>query len=394
LKIERLLGITPDNLTTLYIEQRVGQNEDTATYFDDLTICYGNLTDVEVECVFPVVFCDDFNYETSLAFTNDWVVLNQDNSRNNIFSPTNDELIWNNKLSTEPQAIGYYEIERFDVFYPTREGATVTASVEAPAFSVEFEINVTQINTSDILINTFDYNGEDCVQLILEENGSYAFSVYYLNESEQQTYITNVSVNTTHDFKFSVYFGDSNKSYPFNSTFSVNNFDLIIDGNTFRGLNFDDDCKNLNSVFFVRETDSMILEIDNYYHYVGTDKTIDTTAAFSNPLYVNETTAIDETTTETGDFGEAVDNIWGTFGLNTTRSKTMFGLALMLILGIFMMGIFVKTNTDVNVGVVLFIEFIFMIFLTFLGLLPIWIVIVVTILGAGVGALVIKQQSS
>ncbi len=403
----KLLGSSPANLTHITIAERVVQSENTETYFDDLKICEGSTTQTIGGCGynFPVVWCDDFNYITSLFFRNDWTVLNFDNSLNIIFTPLNNELVMRNFTINEPQAVGYYEIDRFDVNYPTGEGAVVTASHDAPAFSIEFDMNLTLdiSGGNDFLLNTFDYQREPCVQLIFEQFSPTQYDISYINESGQLSLINGTIqapfTNQTNNIKISAFFGDTNKSYSFNSTSSVNNFDLIItDGVTGivrkGNFKFNDNCRNIDSAFFVRQEDSLNVEIDNYFHYVGTDKFIDTTEDFSNPLFVNDTTSIILTTEESGDFAESVESIWSDFGLNTVRSKTLFGLLMMLLLGIFVIGAFLSMKMDINIPVILFLEFIFMLVLTFLGLLPVWIVIVVSILGAGIGALVVKQQAT
>lgn len=342
-------------------------------------------------CTYPKVWCDNFNYDTSLYYQNNWNVLNTDNSLNTSYTPKNNKFELSNVNGTSIRSLGYFGIEAFPVNYQTDEGITVTSSIKAPVFSIEYEMGLSS-ESNDVEFNTYDLNSQNCIQLIYTPNQD-NITISFINTANEEQQLGIVSRNIT-KHKIIAYFGYANKTYDFNSSVKYNQFDFYYNGSKLNSnrLNFSNKCINLHQAFFIKDTLTPTLRIDDYYHYVGIDKNIDTINNFFSQFYKyeNETSI---TTIESGDISKTIDDFWSKMGLKTQRSRTLFGLLILVLFTIAIIGGLASMRINISVGVILLLDFLLSILLTFLKLFPVWIIISITIIGIGLGALIVKQNT-
>lgn len=342
-------------------------------------------------CSYPQLFCDDFDYTTSMYDTKGWLIQMGGGAVNTTFTPTDNRLNLTQDYFISP----YHEIEPFIVSYPQDEDNTVVTSIYAPAFSSEFILY--------FMNGTFKYSVYDSgfarnVYTVLANRTAEGNSMnwYRYNGSDYIQICANCSnANENMDVKISSFFKHS-IYYPFNSSNTINYFAIYINDSLINtSLPFvDDNALNVFEHYIIKEDDSYF-SIDEYYVMAGIDRFVDTTGSFSSnyyePTYQNETETGED---DSADFGKSVDDIWYDFGLRTARSKTMFGISLMVLMAVFVIGVMLKMHVTPNLGVIGILEFFFMILLTFLGLLPIWVVIVTVVATAGIGALYFKSQAT
>lgn len=341
-----------------------------------------------ISCNYPAVFCDDFNYDTAM-YTKGWLIDIGGGQINQTFTPIKNELNLTQGYYLQP----YHFIDPFPVNYPKTQDITIVTTQYAPVFSSQFDLNHSAGNFEYISYD--NVYGTVVYALLANKTASgNNISWYAYNGSDYIEICYNCSTANQFDkIKISAFF-DHSPYYPFNST---NPYDYV-------ALYINNDLKN-NSIDFVSnksllidrshffKTASAKFTIDNYIMMAGTDPYVDTTSTFSS-LYYDVT----ENATETGEydateFENTVDDIWGTWGLNTARSRTMFGLGIMLLFGIFIVGAMLKMG-HLNLGVVGLLEFFLMIFLVFLRLIPTWVVYITAILAVGLGALYIKINAT
>jgi hypothetical protein len=106
---------------------------------------------------------------------------------------------------------------------------------------------------------------------------------------------------------------------------------------------------------------------------------------FMNQLYYPEG-VISQEEIQTGDFADSVTSIWDDFGLLSVVSRVLFGLCLMFLLALVLFGVMIANHMPVNVGAIVIIEVFFMILLVYLKLIPVWVLVILGLLGAGLGA--------
>ena len=136
--------------------------------------------------------------------------------------------------------------------------------------------------------------------------------------------------------------------------------------------------------------------IDNFYIFTGDDIYYDTTMDYfgnvSMEFYEEGINATGTAYVQPKDFAKEVDKIWSTFGLRSTASKILFGLILLCIIGIGLVGMFIATHNPVNFPTVTFIVIIFMVLFVYLKLLPVWIPIVLGIIAVGIIVWLVKTH--
>ena len=338
-----------------------------------------------ISCSYPVLFCDNFNYNVPLA-EHGWQVYMGGQGIDNTFSPIQ------NKLNLQQDSFYSPLMDSGSGFpsnFHTAYGITVTETDSAPQFSSQFDLTLYNTSTAD-LAYCFKYSGFSSLQ-----SGVYGIyicpnaSIYYRNDNFnaestallcENCYPAN---NATAAIKFITYF-QPRARYDFNSSVQFDKIDVYVN-NALKGtINsfLDNQSYNLRYYYIVKENDAKF-DVDNYYVMVGSDTNFDTSQYFFTQFFTekNETATMGS---GTGDLATAVSNIWADFGLKSIASRVIFGLALMFLLAIFTIGAFLKAGAQINIGAIVILEILFMIFLTYIKLIPVWIPIVLAILGAAI----------
>lgn len=356
-------------------------------------------------CAYPLVFCDDFNYDTPISSTNDWVVLNQDNSINPTFSPieTDHIRIGNNY---NPRAFGYYEIEKFPVNYPISETSTIVESIYAPVMSVEFDINLSYdgVNETSTYIYSYDRLGRSCVNLEFRYVDANKYDVYYMQHDGTWFRVKKdaLYINGIRNVKFSARFGTHEHEglYPFIPTQNNNTMKFYfagLEGEAGTTKYFNDKCESIYSVFVVHEPTNLdIFEFDNFKHYVGYDPTTEILLNTFEYKYIappDEELGYDETE----DLAYQARSLWEQFGLHSTLSKTIVGILLLILMNILIIGGAASLNLAFQIPAVVYVvlNILMVLGLSFVGLMPFWIVLLLIIAMIGVsviGALIATKS--
>ena len=372
----------------------------TEIYFDDIVIGTGTVS-TEVgssqSCIFPMIFCDNFNYNTNMQ-GNGWLIYNWGYTLNNSFAPIDNKMsMIDNTLLT-----AFHETPIFETtYYPDSEGRYLQHYL-APVFSSEFDLVF--YNSTD---NEFKYTA-------LEKQGVVAWSIkadlsdnggdlggnmdwYFRNTTsitwnvlcENCTYS-----DTTTPIKINSYFAQRDE-FPFNSTVSQDLIEVYAAGNLLGSFNnFIDNTrvKSIRQYEFAKRNEGNYT-IDNYFVMVGTDKLTYTADIYYEDLFNNLTDKEIVVKEGTGELIDAVNSIWEDFGLKTTGSRVFAGISLMFLLAIFIYGAGLSTNMHVSPITLGIIELFFMIVLVYIKLLPIWIPFILVLITAGIGAVVFKMGS-
>lgn len=368
-------------------------------------------TDTGVSCSFPLIFCDTFSYKTSL-YNNGWKVKNRNGNTNAEFTPTGYEVIWN---ATNPYTISH-TIDPFPTNYTLTDGNTIYNSIYAPSFSQEFDLQFNNSIGADgsdseahLSIYTYDRDGDECSHLRFEGNTT-SLNISVHRPDGVFELLTTFSVKKTERLKLSYHFSAMNRTskYGFNTTYLVNYITVTMNDTILHEFKEDDyigiptDCDSIYSVKFEKHLDNTAIKFDNYYLYAGTDFTAigeRYTPQFSSDLVqLQEETFLSNisTTDETGsrDFAEVMKNFWGTVGLKSTASKILFALVIMVIITGMTVFLFISNHVEVKGSVVLVIDLFVMLVFVYLGLLPVWLIILMVIGGAGMGAFFVNREVS
>lgn len=337
-------------------------------------------------CDFPILFCDNFNYADGLYITKGWSVFNADGSTDTDLTPTNDQL----RLLEENVKTPSHETQPFNANYWLSGDTIETSSRYSPVFSSQFKINV---SANNLTYTAGQDAGKDVYNVKFVNTGS-GLSIYVLNETRGYRQIcTNcIGAGDYVDIKINTYFKQRDV-FPFNSTVSTDQVVIYANNTLIGNQNFIDSTADYLGYYQFGKTLKDNVSIDDYFVMVGTSKNSDTSLIYYFPLYDN-TTSTETATGQTADLAPAVASIWKDMGLKSTASKVMAGLFLMFMLAIFYIVVMVQRGIEVKTIPLLVLEIFFMILLVYIKLLPIWIPIVIGIMGAGVAALIFKMSSS
>lgn len=354
-------------------------------YIDEIMVFNGSLSGGTsyTTCEYPILFCDDFNYGTSIFYAKNWIPQNYDGSLNTTLAPVSNRLYLNDTRVSDVS----HEIDNFEVNYPISSGVNITQSIYAPAFSNEFDINFMNSSVHLVSFNLYDFEGRDCYTLRFNRSSAEeSLCVLLKNSTDIEIMTCDLKVNTTYTIKSTAYFM-YHDVYKFNvsSVFSDSQVvNLFIDNVNYGGINFDSDCESVFEAEFVKNDGDSNFSIDNYYMYAGYDKNIDTIPYLFNPIFIpDETTST--TGAETTELAEAVEDMWCTMGLCSTASRLILALIILVVISLGVGGGMVYYHVHGSAIAILvgIVDFFTMILFVYLGLIPIWIVIVFSLLVVG-----------
>lgn len=347
-------------------------------------------------CNYPVIFCDNFNYNVSLAEKeyDVWNVFNKDSSVDLTFSPTNNQM---DLISSSWKAPAHY-LEPFPVEYVISSSETIKESNIAPVISTEFKIKPINNNWT---ITAFDRTYEKIpfeLRGIPNINDSAQYDILRLHSNGSYVNVCQNCMykNYWHTIKIISFFVDETR---FNATVTTPKYDLYVTlpNNTissYEDIPFTDDNAINQRMMYISKTELDNFSIDDYYVFIGTDKNTATIENYYENLYIIPETTNVTMTEQTGDFIDAVHTIWWDMGLRSTASRVFVGIGLMFLLALFMVGAFISYKTPISTSAIAIVEIIFMIFLVYIRLIPIWIPVVIAIISAGIGAYVFKMHAS
>jgi hypothetical protein len=206
-----------------------------------------------------------------------------------------------------------------------------------------------------------------------------------------------MAMNEWNFIKACAYFHDF-RGVHYNDTFGESYFNVYVSSSNGNiksadyGL-YDNESLNQYLHLFEKEQNDKY-KLDDYYVYVGTDKSIDTTPSIVTPLYIPPgDTEYPEGEGDTGDLFETLDGFWATMGIKSFASRVVMSLFIMLLVAILMVGASFSAGVPLNPIIVLLVEFFLMILLTYLKLLDWWIPLIIGIIGvAGMIMLAVRNN--
>lgn len=386
-------AIDVSKLNILVTDVTNSGDSDSNLIFTELMACE---TPTET-CEYPLIFCDDFNYNTALAAKDDniWNVVDLGGNVNLTFSPVGNVLDLNQSKFYSPR----HQNPNFPVNYRINDVNTITSADTAPVFSTEFDVKSEAGNW------TFEVDDRTYTRGVYEikavNTSATHQSLYYTLNNYSLVLICSdcLPINYWNFVKITSYFIDYDDSH-YNSSFLTNSVSVYVrdaTGNEYLTEDipfFNNRSINQDLQIFEKEQGDRYY-IDNYYVYIGTDKYTETIDIYYEDLYApdNITFAMGEGE-GSGDMATAIGTIWDDMGLKSTASRIMAGIFLMFMLAIAMFGVSLATHTHLKPTVLVIIELFLVILLTYIRLLPIWVPFLLIIIAAGVGALAVKFASS
>ena len=347
-----------------------------------------------------IMFCDDFDY-TSPLFTKGWIPFIGFDF-NNTYSPINNKL----KFNGLPRFSVEHAVDAVNVDYRINEDRTVQVSTEHPVVSHEFKLNVSS-NFTAITYIVSDNQFLPNVWLFFEGNTTYFFN----NTINDFTAICEqcIKPNETHSIKITQYFGldtinafpDIKEFYPFNISENNSNYDVFIDGieiatdlpiTNVKSFNV----RIINIAKLTNIFSSTGLELDDIFIYRGTAKGTDTSNTFFIDLFIPPTdvSILNETERSMDIFTLIKDNAKD-MGVLTTGSMLLFAL---MIIAVTIIAIAVNlAKTGVSGGVIgvisLIVGLLELFFFVRLSWIPVWIIFILMLLGAGIAFLVLSRNN-
>lgn len=382
-----------EQLSSVNFYREQGAGENARKYIDDITVC--SAVDVETSCPHPMIFCDDFNYETPMI-TREWSIENLGGSVNSTFTPIDYEF---NLRQKNKYIVAKHKSTLTDSYYIISNNQIYLNDYRFPAYSVEFDLNMANVTNNKLEYTVYQKNSELFILRVDKEvlgNSSGDLSFSYLNSSplEYVNLCGNKSFSEQNNkIKINYFFSQRNE-FPFNSTIDVDDISLYINDELCGSSPsfFDKDLYYISNYKFDKFPSSN-LTIDNYYVMVGTDKYIDTTNEYFFNFVDNVTTTI-ATPEGDEDLVNRLSNFWISIGLKSKASRAIFGLFLLSVILISTAyGVAELGGGGLAVAVVLGIATLILIFLfVYIGLLPSWIIILLTMIGIGILLIGIKNM--
>ena len=363
-------------------------------YIDDIVVCSA-IGAKTCDTGLPIVFCDDFNYASSLFDTSGWQVITGGQSINATFAPIS------NKLNLTQAGIFYaptHILNPFEVDYRTAFDVRVTQSQFSPVFSTELDLL--------IIDGGFRYSARDqndklvyILKAELESNGSVSWS-YANTTTAPITYsvlCNNCSTNTTSTLKVVSSFANDACNFPFNST-QQDSIEVYM-GETQLGSSFlhlDNTSCSANKYEIIKDIINTFI-VDNYFVMLGTDKDI-SNFDFFVPLFDNST--MQEIVSPVGESSEVSVGLEATLqaiGLKTMASRTIISMLFIVIFSILFIMTLVTSKISITGGVIagmLIIDFLWMILFVIVRMLPAWIIFLYFIIGGATAFGLIKSALS
>lgn len=350
----------------------------------------------DIACDFPSLFCDDFNYITSMQSTKGWFVRNNDRSLDSAFTPISNEL---NLRQGSTFKAPSHTTGTFPVDYRTTATTRRITSKFSPIFSTEFELNFAN-NTNNVLefeASSEENQGGYVIRSEVNNNGNASGNMdwFYLNNSASGLEYIKLCGNCTLtetdlNIKINTFFSHR-AIFPFNATIPQDTINVYSNNILLGTFNTFITTTDYLGFYAITKFSRANFTIDNYVVMAGVDKNVDLSILGFLPLFDEET--IEDTFIEgtgTGDMADALNTIWDDMGLQSVTSKLMAGMFLMFFLALLMVGMAFKTNHPISARVIIIVELFFMILLVFVKLLPIWLPFILVIIAAGIGAVVVK----
>lgn len=355
---------------------------------DEIRLFYNSFT--FIDCDFPRIFCDDFNYLIPLAQKEyyAWNVVDEIGSVDLLFKPINYQL----QLKSSDFKMPIHFNPTFDTNYRTSSSETVKNTDISPVFSTEFKIYPVKNNFTFVADDKTYATG---VYYITGRNTSAtAQTLYYRDSNFNLVTLCSdcIDYNKWNFIKITAFFVDYRGNH-YNASFTDSEVQVYLrdgDGNTYfyEDIPFYDNMSvNQKWQWFEKEkTDKFY--IDDYYVYVGTDKDVDTTGQYFQDLYVVEDLNVTLFDYEgSGDLAESIGSIWEDMGLKSLSSRIITGLFLMFILAIFYIGGSLSVKMHPSALVLGVLEIMFLILMTYIGLIPFWVLLIMIFITAGIGML-------
>jgi hypothetical protein len=323
-------------------------------------------------CEYPAIFCDLFNYQSSLMDAHNWTVFNGDGSTDSGLAPTSNELV----LISDTYKSPYHSYSKFPVNYHVAKGELISLSLYAPVYSTEFRLNPFANSTDCFSYYGTDLLGRGVADLQFCGNGS----AYY---SDGDGYVNLcdgcIAPDSNNRIKINYFFAQRDE-FGFNSTVQNDLVSVYVNQTKIGDINsfINPSATNIKNLYFVKPSGALGI-IDDYYFMLGTDKEEDTL-----PIYYDDITSLDNITRPQGDFYEETQTLWEQFGLRSLSSRILFGLAVLMIWTAMLIGGMIGTMKQVNVPTLMILDLLMIIIMVFVRLLPIWILFILLIIGIGI----------
>lgn len=370
---------TVGNIMAVYLENSLYTNKIFRGWIDNVIFGEGRVSGETLECDYPIIFCDRFNYDSPLYFkeANKWNTYIGDGSIDEFFSPVSNALSLNYPYYIRPEHV----IPKFQTDYAQDENYIVSESYYSPIYSSEFKL---KLFNGSAQYNAKDIDHRNILTINFNNTGAYPTTT-----NESNVVISDLSDQAYHDVKINYYFAQ-NSAQLFNSTVTSNYADIYIDDikvNIDPVYYTDNASVNLYRLDFTKkETDNFT--IDDYFVMVGTDREVPNIDDYYNPFYssVNQTI-----TAGSEDMADSITGLWSQMGLRSQLSRIITSLFLMLLLAGAVLGAMMKTGTT-HIGALVVIEVIFMFVLMAIGLFPVWLLTTIGIMSIAIGALTFAKS--
>jgi hypothetical protein len=358
-----------------------------------------NYTEFSFEEIIPTndlltLFCDDFNYPTSMYSTKGWLVSMPSGAVDTSLAPIDNQLTFYSSDSSTK--IPSHNTDKTSYLFKIGENV-YTESIFSPVYSSEFYLNLTS-EKEDGCLSYLSTNGYDWVAYDFDicPNGSvYWSNTTDLNKHELCT--SCFSANTTTFFKFSTFFKQRD-GYPFNSTIAKDKIVVSIDTTEYTLYPDYWDTERITTLgyYSIYKHPDTSFTLDDYCVYIGTDKDVDTIPQFFEPLYnpyqFNESIIVSP---EPVDLIEQIQSLYDILGLKSAGSRILAGLIFLVVCNMVLLYFAFSFNTDIPAIVYAIMNIIGCFALVYVGLIPYWIVIIIAIiLIAGLMFLFLRAISS
>jgi hypothetical protein len=329
-----------------------------------------------------ILWADNFDYAASMYTEKGWYVFTGSYSIDTDFAPINNKL----DLRGSDTILPSHQTGSFPVNYEVGVNGYYLESQYSPVFSSEMDVNITSTHAGipDACFTYASYSGGNVpiyrIYLCPDKNAYYQADKF--NSLNYSLLCTGcVPQNTTFPFKVSTYFAQR-RIFPFNSTVLADRVDVFVNGGLAGSINGflepNPDLTQFLSIYYiVKNTDAEFI-VDNYYVYLGTDKSVNNAAYYYKSLRVpaNQTEQL-VAQANTGDMADAIMSMYSLIGLKSAVSRVLVGLFMLTVLLIVVAVLFLSYNASPHPLVMGIVAIIGVIGCVYLQLFPVWIPILI-----------------
>jgi hypothetical protein len=403
-------------LTSIYIYEAYLEDVPNEVLLDYISLNYSEFS-LSEETARPtakqIAFCDNFDYSSALFTgtssiyeTGGWLPEKAGNEIDTELAPINNQVEFlNNSQGRILRAILPTSNQ-----YAFRTGSSEYSYTPiVPVITVTFLLNISSQSSNSFSSCAYVRGGDSMSYPMFELYFCPNASIFYINSSDEilgtsdvKTLCINCLPNNTETRIYITEYFRQRIGMVYNSTISSDKIEVYTNGSSYSYFPSypNDDLYNYQLVSMIdfQDTTEVTYTIDDFCAYYGTSRYSDTLfeGLYYTSLYsdLNQSQIIIPTETPT-DLVESIKSLYDTLGMESVFSRFFVGLLILAVCNVIL--VFLSLNYQFPVPAIAYgiLNILCCFVLIYLGLIPYWIVIIISLIAvASVGFVILSALNS